>query len=123
MRAAELPYDVRRQLLSQIREQVGQADYDRMVGTLGEDGLLDLAMEKAQGVARGQAGAQTKKPRSRLSTVVSVAVGVGLWAAFVYILLGFPQTFQDVLLALLILFLPGILSAVWALLRNLMRPF
>jgi hypothetical protein len=123
MKAAELPYDVRRQLLSQIRGQVGQADYDRMVGTLGEDGLLDLAMEKAQEVARGQAGAQTKKPRSRLSAVVSVAVGVVLWGALVYVLLGYPQTFQDVLLGVFLLLLPGIVSALWSLMRNLMRPF
>ena len=111
MKATDLPYDVRRQLLSQIREQVGQTNYDRMVNAVGEDGLLDLAIEKAGEVARGQSGAGKKGSYNWLIFVA--------WATFfvgfpIYALVTSPQTFWgDTLPTLLALILPGIIIGLW----------
>ena len=51
MKASDLPYGVRHQLLDQVRQQVGDGTYQRMTSELGEDGLLDLFLEKSAALA------------------------------------------------------------------------
>jgi hypothetical protein len=47
MKAADLPEEMKRNLLEQIRHQVGDSNYDRAVSQVGEDRFLDLCLEKA----------------------------------------------------------------------------
>ena len=50
--ADDLPEDVKRRLLVQVREQVGTGEYNRLVGALGEDGLLNAMLGRAETAAR-----------------------------------------------------------------------
>src|SRR2546423_480552 len=118
MRATDLPYDVRRQLLVQIREQVGQTNYDKMINAVGEDGLLDLAIEKAGVVTREQVGAEKKSPRSWFTTIAWAAIVTGV----IYMMIAFPQTFWENIAVLLFLLLPGILSGLWDYVKNNVLP-
>ena len=45
MKASELPFEVRDHLTSQLRDHLGRDQYDRLVDALGEDGVLDKALE------------------------------------------------------------------------------
>lgn len=47
MKAADLPADVRYQVLGELRRRMGNDQYDQMADTLGEDGMLDLVMERS----------------------------------------------------------------------------
>lgn len=51
MNAADLSDEMKRNLLDQVRRQVGDANYDRAVSEVGEDRLLDLCLEKTPGAA------------------------------------------------------------------------
>ena len=44
LRAAGLPENVRKQLLQQIREQIGASQYNSLVAKLGEDGMIDMVL-------------------------------------------------------------------------------
>lgn len=52
MKAVDLPYDVKQQLLSQIKTQLGYDQYDLMVNRLGEDGLIDLAFKQMEEMSK-----------------------------------------------------------------------
>jgi len=58
VKAADLPDDVKQKLLEQIEQQVGWAQYRKMVEAVGEDGLIDLALGKAEEMAGSQAAAK-----------------------------------------------------------------
>jgi hypothetical protein len=42
--ASDLPYSVKQQLLSQIRDQMGATEYDRLVSSIGEDEVINLLL-------------------------------------------------------------------------------
>src|SRR5437016_4791518 len=46
IKASDSPYDDKQKLLRQVRQQIGRAGYDRLVDRVGEDGLVDLALEQ-----------------------------------------------------------------------------
>ena len=60
MKASDLTYEVQQNLLANIREQVGSTEYHRMIDALGEDGLINLALEKANEIAAGQSPPKKK---------------------------------------------------------------
>lgn len=55
LKSSDLPDGVKSQVLRQVRAQVGSTQYDSMVATLGEDGLLDLVLEKVGEPSTSQA--------------------------------------------------------------------
>lgn len=71
IRASDLPDPIRRQLLDQLRSQLGWSDYDRLVGQLGEDELLNMALSQTQ----SQAGttASSSSPSSTRSKKLTQA--------------------------------------------------
>jgi len=54
MKASNIPYDVKKEMLDQIRNQVGAANYDKMIDALGEDGLMDLALKNLEAAPSSQ---------------------------------------------------------------------
>ena len=44
IKAADLPDSLKRPLLGKIKDQIGGSQYDQMVGSMGEDGLLDILL-------------------------------------------------------------------------------
>jgi hypothetical protein len=44
--ASDLPNDVRQNLVDQIRNQVGDSEYDRLVDQMGENQLIDYVLQK-----------------------------------------------------------------------------
>lgn len=47
VKAMDLPESVKKDLLDKIRGQIGETEYDRMVGIVGENGLLDIILNSA----------------------------------------------------------------------------
>jgi hypothetical protein len=88
VKAADLPDSLKRPLLNQIREQVGGSDYDRMVGSVGEDGLLDILLNSAPGpsssASSGTALGYRQNPWSKAWEVVLGVLGWNplMWAFF-----------------------------------------
>ena len=56
MKGSDLPHDVKREVLKQIEQQVGATQYAKMIGAVGEDKLLDMAIDQA----RPSAGTPTR---------------------------------------------------------------
>ena len=77
MKASDLPYDVKQQFLDQIKKQVGSAEYHRMVDSVGEDGLIELAIEKLK--AGGENQAEQKGFWDRFGCLIVLVVGVGVY--------------------------------------------
>lgn len=46
MKASDLPDEIKNELLTQIRQQLGQAQYDILVENLGKDGLIDAVLDQ-----------------------------------------------------------------------------
>ena len=57
--ATDLPEPARRAFLEQLREQIGWTEYQRLVDRLGEDGVLEQALQAAN--AMGEAQQREKK--------------------------------------------------------------
>jgi len=58
MKASELPADVKQDMLGQIRDRIGSAEYDKLVKQVGKGGLVDLAL---QGGGMERAARDTKE--------------------------------------------------------------
>ncbi|MGE0129096.1 MAG: hypothetical protein AB7U82_13540 [Blastocatellales bacterium] len=84
MKAADLPYDVKQKLLEQIEQQVGWSQYRKMVDAVGEDGLIDLALGKAEEIANSQANVKKQEWWDKHGWWVGAAIwliaGVLFWA-------------------------------------------
>jgi uncharacterized ion transporter superfamily protein YfcC len=52
LEARNLPDGVKKQILSQIREQIGWSEYDKLVSALGEDGLIEMALRQLDNQAK-----------------------------------------------------------------------
>jgi hypothetical protein len=50
MKASDLSYSQRQDVLSQIRKQIGSDSCDQMVNTLGEEGFIDFVLAQANAV-------------------------------------------------------------------------
>jgi len=46
LRAADLPNNVREQLLEKIRDQLGTAQFNQLIKAMGEDGVIDLVVKQ-----------------------------------------------------------------------------
>jgi hypothetical protein len=46
--SSDLPQDVKQQILANIREQIGDDQYERLVSSIGEDGIINLMLENAK---------------------------------------------------------------------------
>lgn len=82
MKDSDLTYDEKQRLLSHIRDQTGQIEYDRMVDALGEDGLIDLVLEKVGGTTNASAVSSSNSPSTisrkvwRVIRTIFVVVGI-----------------------------------------------
>lgn len=80
--AAALPENLKQDLLRQLEEQIGWSKYNELVNALGEDGLIDLILQKMQ-------EAQNNQPTPRSSSgkwrewggeILSWVLILGFWA-------------------------------------------
>lgn len=65
MKSADLPNEVKKKLLEQIERQVGRSQYRNMVDQVGEDGLIDLALGKAEEMAQSQKAQSQSTTKSK----------------------------------------------------------
>ena len=56
MKSSDLPTDVKHDLLDRIRNQVGPDEYRKLVKQVGENGLVDLALQGMEQAARESKG-------------------------------------------------------------------
>ena len=63
IKASDLSKELKREILEQLRDQLGDAQYKHYIETLGEDGLLTLFLESAENAVHrnGNNSASTKK--------------------------------------------------------------
>lgn len=54
MKTSDLPFEVKQGMLDQVRRHIGKESYEHMASQLGEDGLLDLVLEKSASVTAGK---------------------------------------------------------------------
>jgi hypothetical protein len=87
MKASDLPYNVRQQLLLQIEKQVGSTQYNKMVDDVGENKLIDFVLEKTEEMAKSQAPA---KPKVNVRDIILALLGIAsaLHGFFVYLSFG-----------------------------------
>ena len=76
MKARDLPLEARQMVLAQVRKQLGNLEYDRLVDAVGEDGVIDVILEKA-----GSSSGGADKKESGGSWGLPIAIGVVLVAA------------------------------------------
>jgi hypothetical protein len=64
IKASDLSKELKREILEQLRDQLGDAQYKHYIETLGEDGLLTLFLESAENASHqnGNYSAATRKP-------------------------------------------------------------
>lgn len=60
--ASSLPAEVRRGILAQIQSQIGECEYQRLVATFGEDGLIDQVVTASQ-------TSQVQRPERQVPTL------------------------------------------------------
>ena len=99
MKATDMPYETKQKILSQIEAQIGSTDYYKMVGRLGENGLIDFALEKAEEAAQKQRGFWAKYGWGiAFWTIVAIVVcwvaGVGNVLAYILIVFVTPWVIQ-----------------------------
>jgi len=61
LKASDLPYSTKQEMLSQIRAYVGSDQYDQMVDAIGEDGVIDLILPQASPATSTQSHSTKKK--------------------------------------------------------------
>lgn len=88
LRTSDLSYEAKQQLLKAIRDQIGSNEYNNIVETLGEDGLIDLALAKANRALERQ----TSKEEKRSWIIMLVEGALIAIAAFI----SFGSVFGDV---------------------------
>lgn len=106
LKAADLTYDMKQNVLSQIRDQTGEAEYDRLVDSLGEDGLIDLVLEKMNGATGSNRSSHTQSQSSagaKIGKVIKIVLSV-VGIIFVLWLWG-HEPWSTILNCLLTLFL------------------
>ena len=77
MRGSDLPPDLRRQLLNTIRDQVGGSNYRAMVDAMGEDRLLDVAVDAATRQGAGSSSSDSSLGES-LGEAIGGLIGLAL---------------------------------------------
>lgn len=79
LKASDLTYDMKQNVLSQIRSQTGDGEYDRLVRALGEDGLIDLVLEKMNGTTNTSAASYNDSRTtigSKVWNVIKTILGI-----------------------------------------------
>lgn len=54
LKASDMPHEVKRRMLERLESQLGSTEYDKLVNTLGEDGLIDLALKELNSASTGR---------------------------------------------------------------------
>jgi hypothetical protein len=90
VRASELPDGVKQQILGKIREQVGGAEYDRLVASVGEDGLIEAVLNQAKSESDKQKKQKRKVPWTwgaivAIVLLAGVGVQVETWGQFLFL--------------------------------------
>jgi|SRR5947209_7580105 len=111
--ASSLPQGVKDDLRRQLRDQIGWSKYDQLVNALGEDGVVDLILEKIQEAQRGQAPQRASSGQwaERSKGFLVVALVILYWvlvAVFppliiVYLILNFLANPEEAIAGLLLL--------------------
>ena len=112
MKASDMPYDVKQQLLRQIEDQVGSSQYYELVNKVGEDGLIDLAIQKMEEMS---ASAPVKRERTRKQKVwLAIKILLGVLILLVWIAAS-PDSFGEVWKGItpLLLIMVGYVVVVW----------
>lgn len=105
MKASELPYEVKQNLLRQIKDQAGSSQYHEMVARVGEDGLIDLAIQKMEELS-GSPSVKEKKTRGQKAWfAIKVIFGVLVVAIWMRIS---PES-----LGQLVLVVGGYIAIIW----------
>lgn len=60
MKASDLTYEDKQQLLQQVKEQVGPNEYNKLVNNVGEDNLLNFVLAKSEEIASSRSNTSTK---------------------------------------------------------------
>lgn len=75
--ASKIPIETKREMLDRIRDHLGSDSFDSLVGRLGEDGLLDMAMKQYE--ARVE---KKGKMKEKLGLLSFFGGGAAIAAAF-----------------------------------------
>jgi hypothetical protein len=73
--ADDLPPEVKRQLLDRLRAQIGDANYDQLVVTYGEDGVVNLLLRQ-MGPEQPAPRASAKLPEWMMGCAVLTLLGM-----------------------------------------------
>ncbi|MCD4786491.1 MAG: hypothetical protein K8T10_21910 [Candidatus Eremiobacteraeota bacterium] len=115
MRASDMDKNLKRVILNKIRDDVGSYKYSEMVDPIGEDGLIDLLLLKAEKERSGGSGYSsgsysttgTRREsvwEKALETTFTV-IGSGIWIWISFILSGGWMGFALVIGIFLLVFL------------------
>ena len=99
IRASDLPYHVRQQLLDKLRDAAGDYQYTQLLDRFSEDGLLQMALDAAAGGGPGESSAKPAKAK-RSSILPPLLFWGGM--ALVWVLLG-PEAGSTVVGAIFVL--------------------
>src|SRR5206468_1672654 len=86
--AKDWPDHVRQDILAQLRNRIGWAEYDQLVASLGEEGVLELLLQQVQGSAVPAQATKSGRQRGlRENWLLLVIVGV-VWVLCYFCVLG-----------------------------------
>jgi hypothetical protein len=85
LQSSDLPEPVKRELLNQIRDQVGYSNYDRAVSAIGEDGVVDAVLSQVSS-SRGSTASRSGSGSS--SSVWDLFLQYGIYLVLFLSMLG-----------------------------------
>jgi len=80
LKASDLPDELRKVLLEQARSQIGDAEFQRLVGSVGEDGIIEALLARS--------ATQPEAPQTAASKIAGSFMYVLAWAVFLAVMIG-----------------------------------
>jgi hypothetical protein len=80
LKASDLPSELRKVLLEQARDQIGDAEFQQLVGSVGEDGIIEALLA---GSAK-----QPEVSETAASKIAGFFTYVFFWAIFLAVMMG-----------------------------------
>ena len=108
--ASDLPDELKKHFLEQIRQQVGSTQYSQLVAKLGEDGLVDLALRALESTATAPEPSPWEKAGKDVKDVV---VAWWWWVFSIYGSFGPLGGTAFILVGLLLVFLVAAIYRHW----------
>ena len=84
LNVSDLTYSQREALLANIRNQLGQSAFDRMVETVGEDQLLEMVLEKAPIYADSGGTSPSSGSGEMNGCMIAVAIAAAMIAILLF---------------------------------------